>query len=239
MIKLFPLFTILLIFTSCGNKYSVEGTSSISRLDGKMLFIKTYKGDEWITIDSTEIIHGLFKMKGKLDTVMMTNIFLDKENIMPMVLESGNIIVTISNTQFTANGTPLNDALYTFIDKRNDLELQLEDLEHKEAQMIMDGMNIDEIHQQLTSKGEAIINESNAYIKKFISDNYENVLGPSVFLMLCNSLPYPVMTPQIEDILKDAPYSFKSNSMVREYIKKAKENMEVIEERRRLRSESN
>ena len=61
-----------------------------------------------------------------------------------------------------------------------------------------------------------------------------DVLGPSVFMMLCSSLPYPIMTPQIDDIIKDAPYSFKSNKLVREFLSKAKENMKLIEEHQRL-----
>ncbi len=98
----------------------------------------------------------------------------------------------------------------------------------------MDGGNLEEIHSQLMVKGDSLMNEMNQYIKKFISTNYENVLGPSVFMMLCSSLPYPVMTPQIDDIIKDAPYSFKSNKLVREFLSKAKENMKLIEEHQRL-----
>ena len=28
-------------------------------------------------------------------------------------------------------------------------------------------------------------------------------------MMMCSTLPYPVMTPQIEDIMRTAPLSFK------------------------------
>ena len=64
----------------------------------------------------------------------------------------------------------------------------------------------------------------NQYVKTFISDNYENVLGP---VRLYNApqlfaISGP-MTPQIDDIIKDAPCSFKSNKMVREFLTKAKE----------------
>ena len=52
--------------------------------------------------------------------------------------------------------------------------------------------------------------------------------------MLCSTLPYPVMTPQIEDIMKDAPYSFKNNKLVKDFITKAKSNMELIEEHQRM-----
>ena len=62
----------------------------------------------------------------------------------------------------------------------------------------------DDIHEQLTQEGEALVKEMNDYIKEFISTNYENVLGPSVFMMMCSTLPYPIMTPQIEDIIRTA-----------------------------------
>ena len=68
--------------------------------------------------------------------------------------------------------------------------------------------------------------------------NYENVLGPSVFMMMCSTLPYPIMTPQIEDIIRTAPQSFKSTPLVREFLDKAKENMKLIEEHQRM-EESN
>ena len=83
-------------------------------------------------------------------------------------------------------------------------------------------------------EGDSLVNEMNRYVKTFISSNYENVLGPSIFLMLCSSMPYPVMTPQIDDIIKDAPYSFKNHAYVREYLSKARENMKLIEEQRRM-----
>ena len=159
---------------------------------------------------------------------------MDDESIMPIVLERGKVTVTISNMEIKAEGTPLNTALYEFIRKKNELEVSIEELEQKETRMVMDGADYEEIHRQLVSEGDSLVNEMNKYVKKFISDNYENVLGPNVFIMRCNSLPYPVMTPQIDDIIKDAPYSFKDNKMVKEYLKKARENMKLIEEHQRL-----
>jgi len=159
---------------------------------------------------------------------------MDEESIMPIVLESGKITVTISNTDLKAVGTSLNNALYEFISKRNQLEESISELEQKETRMVLDGGDLDEIHSQLVVEGDSLMQAMNQYVKTFISDNYENVLGPSVFMMLCSTLPYPVMTPQIEDIMKDAPYSFKNNKLVKDFITKAKSNMELIEEHQRM-----
>lgn len=234
MNKLLPFLLLLPFLASCTHKYKIEGTSSVNSLDGKMLYLKSMRGDEWVKLDSAEVVHGLFSMKGKMDSVQMVTLYMDEESIMPIVLESGKIKVTISNTDLKAVGTPLNTALYEFIDKRNKLEESMVELERKETTMVMEGADLDEIHGQLVAEGDSLMKASNAYVKKFISDNYENVLGPSVFMMLCSSLPYPIMTPQIDDIIKDAPYTFKSNKLVREFLTKAKENMKLIEEHQRL-----
>ena len=234
MNKVLPFLLLLFVFTSCGRKYKIEGSSSVTSLDGKMLFLRVLQNGEWVDVDSAEVIHGLFSMKGGLDSVTMVTLFMDDESIMPLVLESGNIEIAISNTELAAKGTSLNNALYEFIDKKNSMDVQIEELQRKEARMVMDGYDLDDIHIQLNREGDSLVQNMNSYVKKFISDNYETVLGPSVFMMLCSSLPYPVMTPQIEDIMKDAPYSFKSNKMVKEFTTKARENMKLIEEHRRM-----
>ncbi|WP_125040984.1 DUF4369 domain-containing protein [Bacteroides faecalis] len=236
--KILPILLLLPFMASCTHMYKIEGTSSVNSLDGKKLYLKTVQDGELVKIDSAEVIHGLFSMKGKMDSVQMVTLYMDDESIMPIVLERGKVTVTISNMEIKAEGTPLNTALYEFIRKRNDLEVSIGELEQKETRMVMDGADYEEIHRQLVSEGDSLVNEMNKYVKKFISDNYENVLGPNVFIMLCNSLPYPVMTPQIDDIIKDAPYSFKENKMVKEYLKKAKENMKLIEEHQRMQQNS-
>ena len=232
--RILPLMLLLVLFASCSRKYKVEGVSSVTSLDGKMLYLKTLRDGQWIAIDSAEVVHGLFSTSGPSDSVMMVTLYMNDEAIMPLVLENGKIEVSISNYQLTAKGTPLNNALYEFIEKRNSLELKIEELEKKEARMVLDGAALDDIHEQLTQEGEALVKEMNDYIKEFISTNYENVLGPSVFMMMCSTLPYPIMTPQIEDIIRTAPQTFKSSPLVREFLDKAKENMKLIEEHRRM-----
>lgn len=232
--RILPLMLLLVLFASCSRKYKVEGVSSVTSLDGKMLYLKTLRDGQWIAIDSAEVVHGLFSTSGPSDSVMMVTLYMNDEAIMPLVLENGKIEVSISNSQLIAKGTPLNNALYEFIEKRNSLELKIEELEKKEARMVLDGAALDDIHEQLTQEGESLVKEMNDYIKEFISTNYENVLGPSVFMMMCSTLPYPIMTPQIEDIIRTAPQTFKSSPLVREFLDKAKENMKLIEEHRRM-----
>ena len=230
--RILPLLLLLVFFPSCARKYKVEGSSSVTSLDGKMLFLKTLQNGQWVAVDSAEVIHGLFSMKGPVDSVMMVTLYMDDEGIMPLVLEDGKIEVSISNTQLAAKGTLLNDRLYEFIEKRNALELQID---RKEARMVLDGANLEDVHKELAKEGETLVEEMNNYVKQFIIDNNENVLGPSVFMMMCSTLPYPVMTPQIEDIMRTAPLAFKQNQLIKEFLSKAKENMQLIEEHQRVR----
>lgn len=234
MNRILPFLLLLPFFASCTHKYKIEGTSSVNGLDGRMLYLKVLCDGEWVKLDSAEVVHGLFNMNGKIDSVQMVTLYMDEESVMPIVLEGGKIKVTISDTELKAVGTSLNDALYEFIKKRNELEESIEELGNKETRMVLDGGDLSDIHTQLNAEGDSLMTAMNTCIKTFISDNYENVLGPSVFMMLCSSLPYPIMTPQIDEIIKDAPFSFKSNKMVKEFLTKAKENMQLLQEHQRM-----
>ncbi len=199
-----------------------------------MLYLKALQEGDWIVVDSAEMVHGWFKMKGPVDSVRMVTLYMNEEGLMPLVLENGKIKVNISNTQLVAEGTPLNDLLYDFIGRRNEMERAINEAEREEARLVLDGVRLDDIHDRLQHEVDSMTQAMDAYVKNFITTNYENVLGTSIFMMMCSSLPYPVMTPDIEDILKTAPLAFKQNPLVKDYVSKAKENMKLIEENKRL-----
>lgn len=233
--KLLPLlFLMAIALSSCGHSYTIKGTSSVSYMDGKTLFLKVLQNDKWVNVDSAEVIHGQFKMKGSIDSIMVASLYMDDQSLMPVVMESGTIKIDITDDEMKVSGTSFNDKLYTFINKKNELDQKLQDLDHKSTQMMVQGIDESTIRMQLGSEAESISNQSMALVKNFIKDNYENVLGPSVFIMLCSSMPYPMMTPQIEDMLKDAPDSFKDNAMVSEFISKAHENAKLMMEQQRM-----
>ncbi len=224
MNKLFLLAAMVLSLTAC-NKYKIEGVSSVSSLDGRMLFIKVWQNDLMITVDSCEIIHGKFTMQGKVDSVVMATLYMDDQPVMPLVIEKGNIKIAIDDLKLTASGTVLNDKLSNFIDQQKSISSRAEDLSHKESQMIMDGKGPAEVQEMVHTEGEKLSNEMNKLIKEFITGNYENVLGTGIFMILCSNMPYPMMTPQIEEILDKAPDSFKNHPFIKEFVSAAEENM--------------
>lgn len=230
MNRLLSFFFALLILTSCTKQYKIEGVTSINRLDGKKLFVKALKEDgAWLDVDSAEIIHGRFSMAGKADTSAFVFLFMNGENVMPLVLENGKIKVSIAYDEAMASGTSMNDLLYKFIKDKNDLELQAEELSSREAKLMMDGVDPRAINEEIKKEEERILKASNLLVKQFVSDNYGTLLGPHVFMILCSSLPYPIITPQIEEILQDAPVLFKENPMVKDFLLKAEENRKIIE----------
>ena len=196
-----------------------------------MLFVKVPQGGEMMNVDSAEVVHGYFRMKGEIDTSMIASLYMDDQSIMPLVIERGEIEIQIDNARIMVKGTPLNEKLYDFITKKSLLDDQAYEVERMESRMIMDGKSMDVIEKEINSERDKISNEMENLVKTFIQDNYENVLGPGIFLMLCNGFPYPLMTPLLEDLVNGAPDCFKNHDLIKEYVEVARANMEKMNER--------
>lgn len=216
------------LLCSCSEQYLVNGSSSVQDLEGKMLYLKVFQDDDMKTIDSTKVIHGRFKFGGGLDSVMMANLFLGDQSLMPVVLETGEVVMTLSEMGQSATGTPLNDSLNAFITRKVQLDAQLAELPRKESQLIMDGMDHDEIMRMLNVQYQQLAVQNDQLVTRFITSNYNNVLGPGIFMILTSGFQYPILNPQIDEILSQATPYFKNHPYVREYVKAANENMEKI-----------
>ena len=117
MVRIFYALFALLTFASCANTYNIQGSSNVPTLDGAKLFLKTFVDTDFKNIDSCDIVHGEFNFCGPLDSTKIAILFMDDEGIMPVVLESGEILINIDNTQQKVSGTPLNEKLTEFIEK--------------------------------------------------------------------------------------------------------------------------
>jgi hypothetical protein len=148
---------------------------------------------------------------------------MDDESILPIVVEKGEIEIKIDNASQRVSGTPLNEKLYEFITLHNQLNNEMNELSHRQSQMLLDGIDEDEINQQLTVEAAVIAQKEDSLVTNFIVENFDNVLGPGVFMMMTSTYPYPVLTPQIEDIMSKATKKFKSDAYVSEYYKTANE----------------
>lgn len=228
MNKTLYLLLLVGILTSCGNSYSVQGSSNVSTLDGRMLYLKVLKDNELKNVDSCEVVHGKFQFGGNIDSTKMATIFMDDESIMPIVLENGEIVIKLDNTQQSVSGTPLNDKLFEFIDKYNQLQNMVNELGHKQSQAIMDGEDEQVTNARLTQEANIIAMREDSLVTNFITDNFDNVLGPGVFMMVTAGYRYPELTPWIEDIMSKATDYFKNDPYVKDYYQKAQENQAIM-----------
>ena len=94
--------------------------------------------------------------------------------------------------------------------------------------MIMNGIDEDQIDAELGEQARKLEIENDRLITRFIRTNYNNVLGPGVFMIMTSGFPYPILNPQIEEIISQAPPYFKNHPYVKEYLKAAESNMEKL-----------
>lgn len=212
---------------SCQSEYLVEGNSTIETMDGKKLYLKAYKDNDLVNIDSSDVVHGKFNFSGTLDSAVMVNLFMDDECLLPFVLEPGNLSVHISMARQYVSGSTLNDSLYDFIRRKSQLDNEIAELPHKESQMIMDGVDEDIMLVRLSDEANRLAIMSDRLVTDFITSNFNNVLGVGVFMILTSGLPYPVMTPQIEEIMTKATPFFMNDRYVQNYLRAAKENEQI------------
>ena len=225
---LYAALVVVTMITACAEQnsetYNIQGTSSVSVLDGSKLYLKVLTGGELKNIDSCEVIHGDFGFTGQFDSTRLAMLSI-RDGGMPMVIERGDIKVSIDKTGNKVSGTPLNEKLYDYIDKHIQLENLRQELGHKEAQMIFEGIDERTISKKLMAEEDLLLVRKDSLETAFILGNMDNVLGPCAFQMLTINYPYPQLTPQIEEIMAKASDQFKNDPYVKEYYSKAKEIM--------------
>lgn len=228
MNRIFYAFIALMALASCANSYDISGTSNVSTLDGRMLYLKILENNDFKNVDSCDVVHGQFHFQGSVDSMKMANIFMDDDLVLPLVLESGSITVKLDDTQQVVSGTPMNDKLFGFFKKYQQIQNQLRELVHKHDQAIMNGSDMVAVNKQLNEESIRLSEQEDKLITSFVTDNFNNVLGPGVFFLVTMGNQYPMLSPWIEDIMSKATDYFKNDSYVKDYYKKAQENQEIM-----------
>lgn len=228
MNKVFSAIIGALFLTSCAETFNISGTSNVSTLDGRMLYLKVIQNNELENLDSCDVLHGQFRFGGPLDSVQMAHIFMDDENVMPVVLEGGKIQVRLDDTQMTVTGTPLNEALTEYSQEIKKLNGELQEMAHEEYQGIANNKNMEEVYRHLNNRQQKLTQKLDNITSRFVIDNFDNVLGPWAFMAYVSRYQYPITDPWIEDIMSKATDTFKNNYYVKDYYSKAQENEQII-----------
>lgn len=209
-----------LMMPSCAS-YRVEGSTSVPTLNGQKLYLKVSDQHAIIDIDSCEVIHGYFRMDGEVDSTALGSLYLGGESLMPIVIESGRIKISIENSGLKVSGTPLNERLYDFIHNKNLLEERLSDVQHRQMQMIMDGTPAERAEKMIVEVQDTLTQEMNNLIVEFVTGNFDNLLAVQIFKVYCLAFPQPTINPTIQRILDNAPKNFLEDDFVKEYLKLA------------------
>lgn len=213
---------------ACDKEFVVQGFTDDTYFDGSRVYLKTDADGLWHVVDSGDILHGRFKMAGAADSVRIATLFLGDEAVMPVVLEDGVIKIDIGLYNASVSGTPLNDMLAGFIDTKRLFERRMEAFERIENSMILDGYTAEGAAAFVRDSINAVGDSMSVYVEGFIREHYNDVLGPCVFRLLCSTLPYPLMTKQIERILAEAPEEFLADGFVSDFASAARENKERV-----------
>ena len=112
MRPLFGILTLLALLTGCSSQYTIDGNSSLSCLDGKRLYLRVPQMDtpraHYQTIDSCEVVHGRFRFGGSCDGIVMAEVYMGNDVLMPVVLEGGPLLLQLDTYGQSVKGGPLN-----------------------------------------------------------------------------------------------------------------------------------
>ena len=238
MNKILYALVILLALTSCTKSYYIHGTSNISSLDGRQLYLKGGSGDSLITLDSCEVVHGNFPFKGTLDSVQVAQIYMDDMNLQfPIVLEEGDIQLKLDNTLLRVSGTPLNEKLNTFWTKFTQLRNQFIEIDHEEGVSIMNGHDEEATNARLIKKALLVYANIDKLFTAFVTNNFDNTLStwgfltrvsydmtPNAYPIWMNDYLYANAVSQlpswVEFIMAKAPDVFKNNAAIKDFYEK-------------------
>lgn len=217
------IITCVCLLASCAEQCNIAGNSTISSLDGRMLYLHVSPdGVESRSIDSCQVIHGRFSFSRDIDSIVMAQIYMEDESVMPIMLENGDISIEVNHIGQRVSGGPLNDRLYRFVQKKRRLENEQWELDHQCLRMMHEGNTPDEISRIIGPKARKLARRVEDLETKFILDNSDNPLGPGYFIFLFGQGPRPIMTDQVSRILDRAPEKFLQHPLVNNYIRRAR-----------------
>lgn len=222
---LFSLMAAALVLTSCATECNMAGRTTIPGLDGQTLHLTAFFDDNGTRPgDTCRIVHGNFSFYCNVDSMYIASICVGSERLLPVVVESGNIQISVDNIGPNVKGGPMNDRLYKFRNKMNKLNNKCNELREKCIQMMHEGATYEEACRKYDDKMKKIEKEISELESKFIIENSDNVLGTSFFRMKYGSYPIPVVTDEINGILKSASKDFLRDPYVNWYLNIAVRN---------------
>lgn len=214
------------LLSSCAEQCSIAGNSTLSSLDGQMLYLRVSHGVAPAhDLDSCEVVHGRFSFYNKVDSAITATLCMGEESLMPLVLENGTINVEVDHVGQRVTGGPLNDKLCKFLQKRDQLENQRWELDRKYIKLMHEGHPVEYINELLGPRAARLTKAAEELETKFIIDNFDNPLASGCFMWIFSRYTMPVMTDQVKRIVSVAPQHFLNDPYVHSYLMRARTHM--------------
>ncbi len=211
--------------TSCGASYNIKGSTDVPNLDGQKFYLKTFKNEDMANLDSCDVLHGQFKFSGKTDSVALAYVTIEDAPLMPLLLEDGEIQVSLNSASQNVAGTPLNEKFTAFRKELDKIDGEIAELSRKQSQGIMNGENEDSLNMRLNIKFQELAVKKDSLITKFICNNFDTSLAAAAFQYVTIPILMQGGIPEkddlIESIMIKASDEFKNDPYVKFYMDKA------------------
>lgn len=193
-----------------GNSFHINGNIGDAE-DGTIVMLQLDKEQSMEIIQQTEVKNHRFSFNGTADTVLECNItYLVKGNPIgaSFFLESGEIVMDLSNETSSIKGTPNNDLYQKFLNRINAIYAQIGSAYNEMPEDSLHNHNAQET--TLNDKVNTLNRKANELIFTTIEENINNPVGYHLFCRFYENLS----AEQQEKIINSLPLHFRRSSTV-------------------------
>lgn len=212
----------------CSTQYNVQGSTSLSALEGQTLSLQSLYDDAPQTIAQSRVTHGAFDFMGTIDSTIVALVPLPEGTSLPVVVEMGDIQISIDNQGYVVAGSPMNDALYAFFRANDEMDQQLYQLGEQlarleelslRAQMHTGRFVESDLVRDARRRTNGVYEERERLIRDFIVTNSDNVVGQYVFMAALRDCHFPLSYDCVDDILRHVKPAFRQNPRIAALLK--------------------
>ena len=190
MKKLFFYFLGMTALVACQPKtFKIEG--KLTGVENGKVYLQNIREGRPNPVDTADVVAGAFTFEGKVDAPELYFIIVEGQQ-MPVVLFAENGKIKIEGSvdsldKATISGSKSHDLFKKFNDEMPDSKrsMAIRD-EYMQAQMSQDQAKMTALGEEMN----AIIENQQAYMKKFVFDNVANPVGAFMGLNVASMLEY-------------------------------------------------
>lgn len=210
------------MLSACSNHYSISGDLSRGVVNAEKLYLTVVDNEnQRVFIDSCEVVHGQFSFAGRVDSIVLGHLDVDGATMMPVVIEQGEVDISVDVFGTGITGGGLNKRLSDYYKSLNIIQQEWVSLYQRRVKLMRGGVNSQKEFEAIMLAEDSLNRATEKLQAEFILDNFNNVLGPGIFMMICDQYPIPMLTPQLRSILEQAPPVFLTHPRVSRFIRRA------------------